>query len=171
MYKEQPWDETTLDAGPEDIDLSSRPVPAGDYLLQVIDARGGTTQKGGKKVVLDYKIAALYDKQKGDYLESPHAGRKIRFHSVGLFFTKESQGFGIMKHNLKSFGQPYQGEIRVQPNNFIGRLVLARVVIDDEGKYNNVDWITEGVALPESERARLGIQALGPVEKEEEVPF
>ena len=93
------------------------PLPQGDYVFEIIKAEEGVTKGGDQKVTVDFSVA-----------NGPHKGKQVRFHTVTFMSDKTKPGAGMSKHFIKSIGEPFEGDIQVSANNWIGKLLKAKVV-------------------------------------------
>jgi len=94
------------------------PIPMGEYILEIVTAEEGLTKEHGhQKVTVGYKIA-----------EGPYKDKDVNYHTITFFSDPTAKGAGIAKHYLKSIGEPYEGKIQVSANNWIGKLVRAKVI-------------------------------------------
>lgn len=93
------------------------PLPQGDYILEIQSAVEGTTKNGDQKVTVDYTVA-----------EGPHKGKEIKFHTVTFFSDTSKPGAGMSKHFLKSIGEPFEGNIQVSANNWLGKILKAKII-------------------------------------------
>ena len=97
--------------------IQERPsLPDGIYILRIVNAVEGETKNGDDKVTVDYVIA-----------EGPQAGKKVNYHTVTFFDDKDRPGAHIAVHYLKVIGEPWEGDFEVKPENWVGKLVKAKV--------------------------------------------
>lgn len=104
------------------------PLPKGKYLLQIEAAAEKRSKNGDPQVVVTFKVR-----------DSRFNGRRIRFHNV-TFLPEEAEGSGIAIHFVKSIGEPWQGQLVVEPTRWIGKLLWGHVdqKPDDRGNVWNV---------------------------------
>lgn len=134
-------------------------VPAGDYLLKVVDTEEGKSKKkddgsgGDYQVTVHFKIA-----------DGPYKGRSIKFHRV-TFLPKEHKAAGIAVHFLKTLGQPWEGVFTVDHAAWRGQLVQAKVTEEEYNGYinNKVAWVNPAEDVPATVVAEAALI--------EEVPF
>lgn len=93
------------------------PLPQGEYILEIINAEEGMTAKGDQKITVDFSVA-----------EGLFKGKQIRFHTVTFMADKSKPGAGMSKHFLKTIGEPFEGDIQVSANNWVGKILKARIV-------------------------------------------
>lgn len=108
------------------------PLPDGVYDLKIIKAEEKTTKNGDPMVVVDFEVVNNPD----------FSGKKIKFHNVA-FVPRTNPGAGIPVHFLKTIGEPWEGAYKVQPQDWLGKFLKAKVGIREyEGKqYNNVTMV------------------------------
>lgn len=108
-------------------------VPAGRYNLRIVTATEKVSKKGDPMVVVDYEV-----------MDGPHAGRLVKFHYIVFFTDKIAKGAGMSKTFLKTIGLPFEGQITVDPNQWIGRCLVGKVVMEagqDGNEYPRVKFI------------------------------
>jgi hypothetical protein len=115
--------ETNLDGVPEN--KMNEPLPEGRYNLRIKSATEKVTKAGDPMVVVDYEV-----------MDGPHAGRNVRFHNVVFFKDKERKGAGMSKTYLKTIGEPFEGQITVDSNRWIGKCLTAKTA-NEKGKDGN----------------------------------
>jgi hypothetical protein len=93
-------------------------VPAGRYNLRIVAAVEKVSKKGSPMVVVDYEV-----------MDGPYAGRLVKFHYVVFFQDKMAPGAGMSKTFLKTIGLPYEGQITVDPSQWVGRCLVGKVVL------------------------------------------
>lgn len=137
------------------------PFPAGPYQLIITKAEQGVTGNGDDKVTVDLKVAS-----------GAHQGREVRFHTV-TFLSKERPGAGMALHFLKQIGEPFEGEFAWDERRWIGRAILAHVIIEADQKGR--DWNRIGDVLDSDDAVKVHnnrVAALpAPAASAEEVPF
>jgi hypothetical protein len=101
-------------------------IPEGEYILEIVSARPGKTNNGDPKVTVDYVVA-----------EGAFKGKKVKFHTVTFFRDKTVKAAGIAIHYLKTIGQPFEGPFKVEPENWKGKMLKAKVVQEPYGDYVN----------------------------------
>jgi len=99
------------------------PMPEGEYVLTLTDTKTSKTKNGDPMVNVTFEVTG------GEY-----DGRKV-WHNV-CFLPKENKGAGISKHFLKAIGQPFEGEVDVEPNDWRGAAIKAHLIIT---QYNGKD--------------------------------
>lgn len=112
-------------------------VPAGRYNLRIVSAEEKVSKKGAPMVVVDYEV-----------MDGPYAGRLVKFHYVVFFQDKMSPGAGMSKTFLKTIGLPYEGQITVDPSQWIGRCLVGKVVMEagqDGTEYPRVKFVDKYV--------------------------
>lgn len=134
------------------------PVPSGDYLLLIESVEEKISKKGDPLFNIKCEISG------GEF-----AGRKI-WHNVTLMGKgedgKPKKGAGMALHFLKSIGEPYEGKIKVVPDNWIEKFFMATLGIEEgfNGRDRNFIaklWAYEGEPPVKKDRSV----------NEEEVPF
>ena len=98
------------------------PVPDGTYALRVLETEEAKTRNGDPmvKVTLEVTSHGLY------------SGKKV-FHNV-TFFKPGAPGAGFSKHWLHVIGQPYEGEVSVQPIRWRGARLEADLIVEEYPK-------------------------------------
>ena len=112
-------------------------VPAGKYNLRIVAATEKISKKGDPMAVVDYEV-----------MDGTYAVRVIKFHYVVFFQDKTSPGAGMSKTFLKTIGLPYDGKLTVDPAQWIGRCLTAKVVLEkgqDGTEYSRVKFVDEYV--------------------------
>lgn len=108
-------------------------VPAGRYNLRIVAAVEKVSKKGSPMVVVDYEV-----------MDGPYAGRLVKFHYVVFFQDKMAPGAGMSKTFLKTIGLPFEGQITVDPSQWIGRCLVGKVVLEasqDGTEYPRVKFV------------------------------
>jgi hypothetical protein len=129
-------------------------IPDGEYVLRIIEAEQGVTQKGDDKVTVTYEI------YEGEYkLET------IPFHTVVFFKDKSTKGASMALKFLKAIGEPYEGEFAWDEKNWIGKKLKAMISQEEqkEGKH-------AGKKFPRIKWVNPCDDGPGGV-KEQEIPF
>lgn len=91
-------------------------LPEGFYILRILTATPGQTKNKDSKITVDYVVEF-----------GPHAGYKIRYHTVTFFGDKSSRVANIALHYLHCIGEPYDGDFEVNPENWVGKLIRAKI--------------------------------------------
>ena len=122
-------------------------IPDDEYVLEIVSAVEGQSKKGEPQVKVDYKVA-----------EGQRAGFPVKFHYV-TFKPSSEKSAGMAVHFLKTIGQPWEGDFKVDASKWIGKKLLAYLAAETYGGYTNmkVKWVKP----IEGQKA----------EAEEEVPF
>ena len=115
------------------------PVPPGNYHVVIAGTESRLTSNGYPMEA----VTLLID-------EGPRKGQRI-WHNV-TFMPKEKNGAGIAIHFLKTIGESWEGEIEVNPDNWVGKRFLAKIGIREyNGKELNqvteILPVTDGVAF------------------------
>lgn len=97
-----------------------KPMPEGTYTFRIGEKSTQQTRNGDPCVKVELIV------HEGEY-----KGRKV-FHFVS-FLPKKNDGAGICKRWLHAIGEPYEGKITVNPQNW-GGLVTCDVFIDEYEK-------------------------------------
>ena len=99
------------------------PVPVGTYALKIVSVKEQNSSNGDPQVNAELEITSPIK----------YLGKKV-FHRV-TFIEPGQPGAGFSKHWLHVIGQPYEGEVVVNPNNWVGARLEADLIIEDyEGK-------------------------------------
>lgn len=109
--------------------------PQGFYTFQITDFR--EKNKEGHALVTkngDPKIMAICEIVDGD-----NAGKSC-IHNVIIYQPKSPsiKGIGITRHFLKCIGEPWEGDLNIDPDNWVGKQFKAEVIHKD-GFANLVD--------------------------------
>jgi hypothetical protein len=111
------------------------PVPMGEYTLAISNVTEKSTRNGDPGYSIELEVTE----------PAQWAGRKV-WHFVTLLpFDVDgtgtpAKGAGMAIHFLKSIGEPYQGKIKVNPNNWFDRTLKAKIGIaaDSMGRDKNI---------------------------------
>lgn len=130
------------------------PIPEGDYSFVITKVEERRTKNKDPMVHVTCKV-----------MEGLYAGR-IVWHNVN-FLPKDNKGAGMSKHFLHVIGQPFEGMVDVEPNEWINATFCAHVKIEEfNGKtQNNIDEIYDAEAAAPAAAGEAGGDAI------EEVPF
>jgi len=90
-------------------------LPAGNYDLQITDTEERKTKNLDPMVNVTCEI-----------INNPEFNGKTVFHNVS-FIPKDKPGAGIASHFLKCIGQPWEGAIEVNPENWMGAKFKAKI--------------------------------------------
>lgn len=118
-----PYDATGIDPN-----LKRKVAPEGTYRLQIVDvseekdSAPRVTKNGDRYVMVECEIAD----------QGPGFGVKI-WHNV-TFLGNGKPGAGMAIHFLKQIGQPFEGQIEVEPQDWIGALFMAKIRIGKDNK-------------------------------------
>lgn len=111
------------------------PVPMGDYTLVINAITEKTTRNGDPGYSLELEVVE----------PTQYANRKIWHFLTLLPFDVDgtgtaAKGAGMAIHFLKTIGEPWEGKIKVNPNNWFGRTLKAKVGIvpDSMGRDKNI---------------------------------
>jgi hypothetical protein len=106
-------------------------APAGEYYMKCIDAEEQESKKTGKPM-----IKGEYVITEGEFADRVHVWNYITFMQPG------DKGYGMAVHALKAHGLPYEGDIEVSAQDFIGVAVKVQLEQDEypagSGKLKNV---------------------------------
>lgn len=95
------------------------PIPKGTYMVRIGKKELKKTAKGYPMVSVTLTVE-----------DGEHAGRKL-WNNV-VFPPKDQPGAGMAKHWLHAIGQPFEGEVTVDPEEWAG---LVKVDVE-VGEYN-----------------------------------
>ncbi len=101
------------------------PVPIGIYTLAITKAEEKVTKKGLPMVAVECEIDDA----------GPFLGRKV-WHNV-TFIPANNPGDGMCLEFLKNIGEPYEGKITVNPENWIGRTFKCKLKVEKDLKGND----------------------------------
>lgn len=90
-------------------------LPDGIYELQITDAKEGKSKAGDIMVNVTCEVIN----------NNEFNGAKV-FYNV-TFMPKEKPGAGMSTHFLKTIGQPWDGAIIVEPDNWVGEQFKAKI--------------------------------------------
>lgn len=110
------------------------PVPEGVYTLiirEVADIKDGQPWK--TKNGDDYVRVTCEIDDVGEYL-----GKKV-WYGVTIMDDKKRPGAGMAVHFLKTIGEPWDGPVQIDTDNWIGKTFKAKLKIikDNQGKSKN----------------------------------
>lgn len=102
-------------------------APAGEYYMKCIDAEEQTSKTSGRPM-----IKAEYVITEGEFADRVHVWNYITFMQPG------DKGYGMAVHALKAHGLPYEGDIEVNAEDFIGVAVKVQLEQDEyNGRVKN----------------------------------
>lgn len=151
------------------------PVPDGDYLLRVkkVPAHSLT---GTNRDMLTIQLVV----DEGEY-----EGKSVRYNLIFVpeFENNEPQkGHGMTVRALKAFGMAYDGDLDIEPNEYLDKVVRAHVKRVKDDYYtkdpanpvfkNEIGWFIvedDGSQVEPSSKSSSASKA--PVREEDEVPF
>lgn len=103
-------------------------APAGEYYMKCIDAEELVSKTSGRPM-----IKAEYVITEGEFTDRVHVWNYITFMQPG------DKGYGMAVHALKAHGLPYEGDIEVSAQDFVGVSVKVQLEQDEyQGKVKNV---------------------------------
>ena len=132
-------------------------VPVGIYTLIIVKVTEKTSKNGDPLVNAECEIDDA----------GPYLGKKI-WHNV-TFIPKGGKGAGMAVHFLKSIGEPFEGEIDVNPSNWIGKRFLAKLKIEEDSMgnpRNSIAFVKSDIVLPSEDKKMTLDQA---IEKTKEI--
>lgn len=107
--------------GQEPTEIGKYPVlPAGTYFLAVKEVGDGWTKNNDPRFDVQFEV-----------INEPSYNGALVWSSYTLIPAGKS-GAGIILHFLKCIGQPYQGQIKINTDNWIGKRISAKIVIEPE---------------------------------------
>ena len=90
-------------------------LPTGEYELQITDTEERKTNAGDPMINCECEV-----------INNPeYNGRKV-FHNVS-FLPKDKPGAGMSTHFMKSINQPWQGNVEVDCEKWIGEKFRAKI--------------------------------------------
>jgi len=135
----------------EDKKFEKKLLPKGTYTFEIVEfvsKAGDTYPKEGKTKNGDPKVDIL-----AEVVDTSveFDGERV-FHSV-TFLPKDKPGAGMSVHFLKTIGQPWEGNISVDPSAWVGERFKAYVIEDEyNGKKSNkikgVEPVTADSGVP-----------------------
>ena len=126
-------------------------LPASEYLLEITEVSESETKENSY-----YMVTVHYKVVKPDQ----YKGRQVKYHNI-TFIPKGNPGAGRSLYFLKVIGEPYEGSFSINPQNWIGKRISAKVAIKEyKGRENNE---VKDFDVPDYTK-------IGPVETEE-IPF
>jgi hypothetical protein len=103
-------------------------LPPGDYELQITDTEERKTKNNDPMVNVTCEV-----------INNPEYNGKNIFHNVS-FLPKDKPGAGMASHFLKSIGQPFEGTLEINSDDWIGAKFRAKI---GEREYTKKDGITK----------------------------
>jgi hypothetical protein len=103
-----------------EIGKSYTPLPEGSYVLRVHTVEEKKTKAGDPMVKVVLEVMTPLE----------HKGRKV-FHNV-TFFPAGAKGAGFAKHWLKVMGQPYEGQVTVNPAAWRGEKIVSDIIVEED---------------------------------------
>src|SRR3990167_8281192 len=95
-------------------------VPDGEYELIITNVKETTSKAGDYQVVVDLEV-----------VDGPHKGHKVRFHRVTFFTDPKAKAAFVAILFLKAIGEPHEGKLDVDPNNWINKTLMGYLVEDE----------------------------------------
>lgn len=113
----------------------SDPVPAGNYILQIIKTEEKMTSKGLPMIKMTCTVQA----------PSEFSGAAV-FHNVTII-PKGEPGAGIAIHFLKTIGQPFEEDeaLEINPEAWVYGTFLARIIQEPYTKPDGTRIITNKI--------------------------
>lgn len=102
-----------------------RGVPEGEYSLKIVDAKEGQSKAGNHMIVLDLAVIE----------NDVYAGNGFK-HWV-VFLPPGTKGDSMNVHFRKCIGVPWDGPVKIDPTNWIGKKFRAKVIVEDTGTHKN----------------------------------
>ena len=99
------------------VNLTETPLRAGTFPAKVHSTREIKTKKGDPMVFVDWSL-----------LDGPDVGRIV---SQGIVFVP--QMVSRNNHILRVLGQPHGADVQVDPDAWVGRLALVKIVLEAQG--------------------------------------
>ena len=90
-------------------------LPAGEYELQITDFKEGKTKNQDPMVNVTCEVINNAD----------YNGTTV-FHNVS-FLPKDKPGAGMASHFLKTIGQPFEGALEINPDDWVGEKFKAKI--------------------------------------------
>lgn len=105
-------------------------LPDGTYQLKIVKADLKESKSGNPMVTVDLSVVNSLN----------HNGAKIMFHNVTII-PNDEKGAWIAKLFLKAIGQPYKGNVTIDTDAWLGKIINAEVGVReyDNKKYNNIN--------------------------------
>lgn len=130
----------SLKKSPHDQGVNKEKIPQGFYTFQITDFK--VKDKEGRDLVTkngDPRIMAICEVVD----DVKHEGKSC-VHSVIIYQPKSPsiKGIGITRHFLKCIGEPWEGDLDINPENWIGKQFKAEVI--HNGEYVNLVELQEG---------------------------
>ena len=143
---------------PEEMTSGKFPlVPEGDYVVKVERSEGGLT-KDGTRHKADLFLS-IHD-------QASNAGLGWLWNTI-TFIPEGEKGHGMWLHANKCLDMPYDGDVVIETDDYIGKSSLAHVVIDEyQGKKRNkiayFIWPEEDSQVPpEPPKGKANLKARG----------
>lgn len=155
--------------------VTFEPVPDGDYLLRVKKVPTHSLT-GTNRDMLTLQLVI----DEGEY-----EGKSVRYNLIFVpeFENNEPQkGHGMTVRALKAFGMPYDGDLDIEPNDYLDKVVRAHVKRVKDDYYtkdptkpvfkNEIGWfIVDDDSASQVEPASRPSSAKAVRREEDEVPF
>lgn len=107
--------------GQEPTEIGKYPmIPAGSYFLAVKEVNDGWTKNNDPRFDVQFEV-----------INEPNHNGQIIWSSFTLI-APGKPGAGIILHFLKCIGQPHQGQIKINTDNWVGKRINAKIIIEPE---------------------------------------
>ena len=116
-------------------------IPAGWYPFRVQSFEERDSKSG------DYQVVVKLDCMDPRY-------REARVTHYVTFLSAQSKGAGMSMHWLSCLGEPHEGMIDIEPKNWVGKTLMAKITVD---KYMGKDG---------NERESNKIKAVSPIKED-----
>jgi hypothetical protein len=117
------YDSTGIDLNAKSFPL----IPDGWWPFRIMETESMTAKKSGYPMVL----------AKCKCIDLLHSDKGLIFHYV-TFIPKGQKGDGINVHFRKSIGVPWEGDVVVDPEEWVGKTFMGKVVSEEyDGKTKN----------------------------------
>lgn len=101
------------------------PIPDGDYLLKVWEVEEKKSKLNLPMVKVQLRV------KEGEY------ANRVVWHNV-TFIPAGDSGAGMSMRWLHGLGEPHTGKCRIDPDNWIGRIVKCSIITEEyKGNKNN----------------------------------
>lgn len=129
-------------------------APPAPYIMGVVDAKERSSKGELEAARRENRAAELNQIELEMVISEGEFAERVRVWHYLTFLPPDNPGHGMALHALHAFGFPYDGDIEVKAEDFIGRNVKVDLVVEEyKGKNQNkvADFYVEEAEEPQRE--------------------